>query len=402
MHEGLLIRPAAFAVATMICCAVAAEKLRPAATELAGTTQLEVSQAFTGANSRLQATQRAHITDQATWLRVWRSHLGVLDDSADESIPSVDFSKSVVVAVVEEPDSKRSGIRVAKTFTDDEHVWIDYEQFRRSDLNKPRGSENVYGFFVIPRNQYDIVLRRRSNPQEGAGPHDGFQRVARFPASHPSRKAETIPSPNTVARRMLNIGFAHDPGAGKHDGVVGSPNDLWNLVSMGTTAKDFMRYSDASASTARMRISRHDGAWGIEGQHGIFRGYIYDNSRSVDLEATVLDLPAGRYRAYVYAHGDAPNQNARIELEVGEVSLGKKATANDGTWRFRSSPFIEGIHYVRFDFEVAAGDAVKFISHRDGSDLSMFNAIQLVPMEYAIPRESPGRVQHEPVEQGVR
>lgn len=189
------------------------------------------------------------------------------------------------------------------------------------------------------------------------------------------------PARNDRHSKMLNIGFADDPGHGKHDGVVGAPTDLWNLVSMGTTAKDFMRYSDASGSTARMRITRHDGAWGIEGQQGIFHGYIYDNCRCVDLKVKILDLPAGDYLAYVYAHGDAPDQNAKIELIVGGESLGKQATANDGTWRFRSAPFKEGVQYVVFEFTVHAGEEVTFISHRDGSDYSMFNAIQLVPIE---------------------
>ena len=114
---------------------------------------------------------------------------------------------------------------------------------------------------------------------------------------------------------------------------------------------------------------------------GIFRGYIYHNCRCVDLQTKILDLPAGDYRAYVYAHGDAPNQNAEIELIVGGKSVGKKATADDDTWRYRQHPFIEGVHYVVFEFSVQTGDKVKFISHRDGSDYSMFNAIQLLPLE---------------------
>lgn len=181
--------------------------------------------------------------------------------------------------------------------------------------------------------------------------------------------------------RMLNIGFAHDPGAGKYDGVVGAPTDTWNLVSMGTTAKDFMRYSDASGSTARIRITRHDGAWGIDGHQGIFRGYIYDNCQCKDLETTILDLEPGRYRAYVYAHGDASNQNANIELLVSGESHGRKATANDGTNRYRSLEMTEGVQYVTFKFKVQSGEEVKFISHRDGSSYSMFNAIQLVPLK---------------------
>ncbi|MDV6032575.1 MAG: hypothetical protein F9B45_21315 [Phycisphaera sp. RhM] len=181
---------------------------------------------------------------------------------------------------------------------------------------------------------------------------------------------------------MLNIGFAHDPGAGHYDGVVGSNGDVWNFVSVGTTAKDFMRLSDMRPSTARLRISRHDGAWGITGQSGVFHGYIYDNCRCTDLEVTILDLEPGRYRAYVYAHGDAADQNANIELRIADESIGKKATANDGTHGYRSQPMTEGIQYVTFDFDVWRGNEVKIISHRDGSSYSMFNAIQIVPLRH--------------------
>ncbi|QEF97267.1 hypothetical protein Mal15_13060 [Stieleria maiorica] len=188
------------------------------------------------------------------------------------------------------------------------------------------------------------------------------------------------PAEPTRQSRLLNIGFAHDPGPGHYDGVVGTPGDVWNFVSVGTTAKDFMRFSDQRPSKARLRIARHDGAWGIAGQSGIFHGYIYDNCRCKDLDVTLFDLEPGRYRAYVYAHGDAPDQNARIELLVGAESLGQKATANDGTGGYRKQPMSEGVQYVTFDFDVWQGNEVKFISHRDGSSYSMFNAIQLVPL----------------------
>ncbi|MDA0810372.1 MAG: hypothetical protein O2983_04750 [Planctomycetota bacterium] len=202
-------------------------------------------------------------------------------------------------------------------------------------------------------------------------------------------------SPVTTSRRSdspvgsLNIGFAYDPYQGNYDGVVGSPGDVWNFVDIGTTAIDYMRHPNATGSTARLRISRHDGEWAVKGHSGIFSGYIYHNCRCVDLEATLLDLAPARYKVYVYAHGDAPNQNAKIEVVVGDRSIGQKATANDGTWGFLSKEFEEGVQFVSFEFDVSAGETVRFISHRDGSDYSMFNAIQLVP----VPAERPSEVE---------
>tara|TARA_R110002111_G_scaffold2705_4_gene17937 strand:+ start:22881 stop:24800 length:1920 start_codon:yes stop_codon:yes gene_type:complete len=194
------------------------------------------------------------------------------------------------------------------------------------------------------------------------------------------KRAVPVPDANRPATRSLNIVFAHDPGIGNYDGIVGRPHDVWNSVDIGTTAVDYTRYSDASPSTARLRITRHDGEWGITGQTGIFHGYIYHNCRCVDLETKVLDLPTGKYKIYVFAHGDAPEQNADIELKIGQRTVGRKATANDGTWDFRTQPYREGLQYVSFDFTIRAGEELDLISHRAGSDYSMFNAIQIVPL----------------------
>lgn len=183
------------------------------------------------------------------------------------------------------------------------------------------------------------------------------------------------------AVRSLNIVFAHDPGIGNYDGIVGRPNDVWNSVDIGTTAVDYTRYSDATPSTARLRITRHDGEWGIKGQSGIFQGYIYHNCQCVDLSTKVLDLPGGKYKIYVFAHGDAPDQNAEIELKVGNRVIGKKATASDGTWNYRNKPYQEGVQYVSFEFTKTAGEVLDIISHRADSGYSMFNAIQIVPLD---------------------
>ena len=184
---------------------------------------------------------------------------------------------------------------------------------------------------------------------------------------------------NRPAVRSLNIVFAHDPGIGNYDGVVGRPQDIWNMVDLGTTAVDYTRYSDATPSTVRLRVTRHDGEWGIQGQSGIFQGYIYHNCRCVDLQTRVLDLPAGKYKIYVFAHGDAPNQNAKIELKVGNRVIGQKATVSDGTWNYRNQPYREGVQYVSFDFDIKTGQELTLTSFRADSDYSMFNAIQIVP-----------------------
>lgn len=192
--------------------------------------------------------------------------------------------------------------------------------------------------------------------------------------------ASPAPPISAVARQAINIGFAHDPGPGNYDGVVGRPNDVWNFVDIGTTAVDYLRSADGLGTPMTLKVSRHDGEWGIKGVSGIFQGYIYHNCQCVDLSATISGLPPGRYMAYVYAHGDAPNQNADVELAVGPESHGRKATLNDGSWQFRSKKFEEGVQYVSFPFRAEAGQPVIITAHRAGSGYSMLNAIQITPV----------------------
>ena len=336
------------------------------------------------------------ITNQQAWERVWREHRNsdAIRTRDPHRLPSVDFSKSMVIGIVEKSKHFKYGIEISRiaveAMNDIPVVTVDYQATKPVHLNGPSAASNVFGFFVIPRYESQLIIRRKAKAD--------WKEVERFHALTPIEAtviATTPPANVSIQDKNpaksapthrppaggLNIGFAHDPGQGNYDGVVGSPGDVWNFVDIGTTAVDYMRHPNASGSTARIRVTRHDGEWGINTHTGIFRGYIYHNCKCVDLEATLLDLAPARYRALVYAHGDAPNQNANIEVVVGDNSIGKKATGKDGSWDFRSNNFKEGVQFVSFDFDVTAGETVRFISHRDGSGYSMFNAIQLIPID---------------------
>lgn len=380
-----------------------------------------VVQAFTGINSKLEAPSRLRIVNEQDWQQVWFQHHGdgTIRTRSPHPVPQVDFSKHMVVGIVEKSARFQNGIQVTRVEVgatrNARTVTFDYAAKPEAEPDGPR-PENVFGFFVIPRYQPQLVIRRQSR--------DDWKEVERFHALPPEDSinvsviATTGPeisklgtvlktgpssvaatqdkSPGKMARPgrtthssagALNIGFAYDPYHGNYDGVVGSPGDVWNFVDIGTTAVDYMRHPNATGSTARLRISRHDGEWAVKTHSGIFMGYIYHNCQCVDLEATLLDLAPARYKAYVYAHGDAPNQNAKIEIVVGDRSIGQKATANDGTWAFQSKEFEEGVQFVSFEFDVPRGESVRIISHRDGSEYSMFNAIQLVPITAERPSE---------------
>ena len=222
--------------------------------------------------------------------------------------------------------------------------------------------------------QRPVLQRAEFEPSDLSGP------VPEKESPSVANESIAIESRPRAPAGSLNIGFAYDPGQGKYDGAVGRPGDVWNFVDIGTTAVDYLRHADASGSSARLRVSKSDGEWAVKTDNQIFRGYIYHNCQCVDLEVSILDLQPGRYRVLVYAHGDAANQNASIEMQVGEENYGRRSTSKAVDADFRSSMLVDGVHYVSFEILVSAGEDVRITSHRDGSGYSMFNAIQLVPI----------------------
>ena len=184
-------------------------------------------------------------------------------------------------------------------------------------------------------------------------------------------------------RGGLNIVFGLDPGHGNYDGVVGNRADHWNFVDVGVTRLLALRDSRGNRTSVDFFLSENDGEWGITGHRGIYHAYLYHNQRDVDLQVTLEGLPRGKYEVYVYAHGDAPNQNAEVELIVGKQIVGRKATLNDGSWDFRLARLSEGNQYVRFRITVRGDKPVQITSRRSGSSYSMFNAIQIMPIQRA-------------------
>lgn len=192
---------------------------------------------------------------------------------------------------------------------------------------------------------------------------------------------DTNPGVGKHRQLALNVVFGRDPGRGKYDGVVGKPHDHWNLVDVGQTSIPALVNRKGARTRVSFQLSPNDGEWGIQGQAGVYHAYLYHNCRCVDLKATLKGLAPGRYKIYVYAHGDAPNQNAEVELAVGRENYGRKATLNDGSWDYRSQKYAEGVQYVSFTFVVEEGDPVSITSRRAGSTYSMFNAMQIVPIK---------------------
>ncbi|MEO2014294.1 MAG: hypothetical protein ABGZ53_07950 [Fuerstiella sp.] len=179
------------------------------------------------------------------------------------------------------------------------------------------------------------------------------------------------------AGRMLNINFGRDPRGDGHNGVIGANRDVWTLIDVGEQHKVGLPFADGTGSDVEVKFSENDGAWGIAEHFGVCHAYLYHNCRCVDLSVTLNYLPRGTYDVYVYAHGDAPDQNAAIEILSGDHLFAGKSTLNDGSWAFRNQELTEGNQYVKYTIDVEAGSPVVITSKRDGSNLSMFNAIQL-------------------------
>ncbi len=189
------------------------------------------------------------------------------------------------------------------------------------------------------------------------------------------RKRKTKPSKH--ADRILNINFGRAPKDAPPQGAIGGPGDMWTLVDVRETTKVGLPLANGEPTDVVLKLSDNDGEWGIPGPMDVYHAYLYHNCRCVDLSVTLSYLPEGVYEAYVFAHGDAPEQNASIEIESGGTKYTGRKTLNDGTHDYRSRHLEEGNQYVKYTIEVKTGSPVVITSKRDGSTLSMFNAIQL-------------------------
>jgi hypothetical protein len=184
-------------------------------------------------------------------------------------------------------------------------------------------------------------------------------------------------STTATSGHLTQPSVGREPRGGDHNAVVGANPDVWTLVDIGEQYKVGLPFADGSGSDVELKLSQNDGEWGIAEHYGVCHAYLYHNCRCVDLSVTLNYLPRGTYDVYVYAHGDAPHQNAAIEIVSGDKVFAGKSTLNDGSWAFRNPNLTEGNQYVKYTIEVGAESPVVITSKRDGSNLSMLNAIQL-------------------------
>ena len=176
---------------------------------------------------------------------------------------------------------------------------------------------------------------------------------------------------------VLNLTFANKTQSDSSTPDDGERFDVWNFVEVGRRKSVGLRLADGTPTDVVAEISENDGAWGIAGVTGPFHGYLYHNCQCVDLSVTLRYLPPGIYEAFVFAHGDAPDQNAAVEIASAGVTYSGKSTLKDGTTDFRQTTFTDGNQYVRYVVDVQAGSPLVVTSKRDGSSYSMINALTL-------------------------
>ena len=187
-------------------------------------------------------------------------------------------------------------------------------------------------------------------------------------------------NPSRHADRMLNVYFGTMLEGFEYDAVLGGSGDTWNNVRCREEHKVGLKFANGSPSDVDLTLSPNDGVWGITGHGGVFHAYLYHNSRSADLVATLKYVPAGTYDVLVYAHGDSPDQNAAVEILSADKLYSGKVTLDDGTMDFRRRELEEGNQYVKYRINVATGQPIVITSKRAGSSPSMLNAIQLVKL----------------------
>ncbi|MBD3673694.1 MAG: hypothetical protein HUJ26_09245 [Planctomycetaceae bacterium] len=230
---------------------------------------------------------------------------------------------------------------------------------------------------VEPRRGQEIVGQRNITSPEIGSPAAGSL-VPRLTPDDPAPRGKH----SAAANRILNINFGRNPGNMIFDGVVGGPYDYWTLVDVGERRKDALKLADGTETDVTMELSENDGEWGIAGHAGVYHAYLYHNCRCVDLSVRFQHLAAGLYEVYVFAHGDAPDQNAKIVIKSAGTKYSGRNTVNDGTMRYKSHDLQEGVQYVKYTVAVEAGKPVTITSKRDGSTLSMLNAIQFKRVEF--------------------
>lgn len=297
-------------------------------------------QTWTGSiDDRRDSDVQDVIIERAAWENLWKRW------KFTQNLPNIDWSKTFVIVQT----SQASRIQVSVTVDDAGHANLVALETR--DLR--------------PGFRYVIQVL----------PRDGIKRIQGTCLGQPAGKGAQWRDRGQPVQ--FNINFGQHPSDGLAGGVIGKPHESWNLVEVGQTHLSLLKTADGQSSSVELEMSANDGVWGIKGQTGVYHSYLYHNCRCVDLQVKLVGLPPGLYEVFVVAHGDAPHQNAAVEIQAGSVTVQGKETLNDGSWDFRSRQWQDQNQYVKYAIDIGPNQPMLIKSKRAGSDYAMLNAIQL-------------------------
>lgn len=204
-------------------------------------------------------------------------------------------------------------------------------------------------------------------------------------------------------------------------------SDVWNVYSRDLTndlnwrsggTVTNLSWADGTASLASLTVTNARGAWFSSSGDAMMKSYLYPLlepgpigvpgipgfpglpgwwpgwfGRQSNIVSTLSDLPAGRYDFYVYAHGEAANENGVVNLTVNGISLGTKSTTVSTNWN--ANDWTEGSQYVVFrDVNIYDEAACQIIVLPGASGKAVINGVQIAAVGPALPR--PPRIVEQP------
>lgn len=140
-----------------------------------------------GAKSAVKERTIQRVTNAEDWTALWLRHAGA--DPATHSayynaagVPDVDFTRCMVVAILQGERVNSAGVRIESIEEDDERVLVRFDDRSYQTAGPDGGAQRctAYGFFVVPRSTKPLVVEEDVQSMIGKAP--SWKERARFPA----------------------------------------------------------------------------------------------------------------------------------------------------------------------------------------------------------------------------
>jgi len=253
-------------------------------------------------------------------------------------------------------------------------------------------------FSARPAPPYVPGQRHASRPVlvPGDWPRPGFPGIADEPRRRPRMTDAALAR---VKPQPFDVDFGpSEPSKQVGPAAAGQAGDFWNTVSIGFnnhhTATDLL-FATREPSPIEVEMANLGGAWGVPGAWGgkspMLEDYNYPTGNRGGNSTVVLhQVPAGKYRLYIYGAGATPGYYGDYSVSVGGREYGRKQTTRKGD-AFHKGKWIEGCQYVRFSnvkvepgeevtILIRPGDQVTDSSGRSFSD-AFIAGLQLIPVK---------------------